>query len=174
MSYSFLIAQILGTIIFLINSYGLTKLTTSKVSFYNGLANGLSSTQYLLLGAYSGALCCIIAVVRNMVFSRYKKEIPLYVLIIYILVVLVFNSKLIHSTLDIIPIFNIIIFAITLWTKNIWNIKAFGVISCVDSVVYDYCTGAYATILTEVVAGIIGINCLIKLRKNKMTKQAVL
>ena len=165
MNNLFIIAQVLGVVIFIINTYGLTKLTTSKVSFYNGLANGLSSIQYLLLGAYSGALCCIIATLRNIVFSRYKKKIPLYILLIYIFIVILLNYKLIHNILDIIPIFNIIVFAIMLWTKDIWNIKVFGVLSCVDGIVYNICEGAYSSILSDLIAGIIGIRCLVLLYK---------
>ena len=170
MNNPFIIAQILGVVIFIINTYGLTKLTTSKVSFYNGLANGLSAIQYFLLGAYSGAVCCIIATLRNIVFSRFKKKIPLYILIIYIILVLVLNIKLIHSSLDIIPIFNIIVFAIMLWTKDIWNIKVFGVLSCVDGIVYNLRKGAYASILSDIISGIIGVRCLLLLYKKDNKK----
>lgn len=171
MSLVFVIAQILGVIIFIINVYGETKLTTSNVAFYNGLANGLSSIQYFLLGAYSGALCCLIATIRNIVYERYKKKIPLSILLIYIAIVILLNYKLIYSALDIIPIVNIILFAITLWTKDIYNIKVFGILSCIDGSVYNYRKGAYTSILSDIIIGIIGINCLFRLNKKKKSQQ---
>ena len=168
-----LIAQILGVVIITIDVIGMTKLTTGKVYLFNGISNGLAVIQYLVLGAWTGALCCLIAVLRNIVFSRHKNKVPLYILIIYIVIAVALNITFIHSWIDIIPIINIVIYAIALWTKNIMNIKVVGLATCVDGVVYDYSKQAYVTVIKEVLDGVIAIRCiylLIKENKKKRTK----
>ena len=163
----FIIAQILGALVFILNIIGNTKLTTKKVYAYNTICNGLSIAQYSLLGAWSGALCCLIALIRNFVFAKYKKKVPLYVLLIYIAVVILLNYKLIHNALDLIPVINIIIYAIALWTKDIMNIKVIGVFTCIIGIIYDYTNRAYVTVLNEIIDGIVGIRCISILNKKK-------
>lgn len=169
----FIIVQIIGALVFVLNIIGNTKLSTKKVYIYNGVCNSLSVIQYCLLGAWSGALCCIIAVVRNIVFSKFKKDVPLFVLLIYIALVILLNYRLVYSPLDIVPIVNIIIYAIALWTKKIMNIKVIGLFTCIDGVVYDFINGAYVTVLNEIIDGIIAIRCIYILikEKNKKTKK---
>lgn len=169
----FVTVQILGALVFILNIIGNTKLSTKKVFVYNGVCNSLSVIQYSLLGSWTGALCCIIAVIRNIVFSKFKKDVPLIVILIYIVLVLLLNYRLVHSFLDIIPIVNIIIYAIALWTKKIMNIKIIGVFTCINGVFYDFINEAYVTVLNEFIDGIIGIRCIYILNKenNKKSKK---
>ena len=163
----FIIAQILGALVFILNIVGHAKLTTKKVYLYNSICNALSIAQYSLLGAWSGALCCLIALIRNFVFGKYKNKVPLYILLIYISVVILLNFKLIHNVLDLIPVINIIIYAIALWTKDIMNIKIIGVFTCIIGIIYDYTNRAYVTVLNEIIDGIVGIRCISILNKKK-------
>ena len=163
----FIIAQILGITVFILNIIGNTKLTTKKVYKYNSICNGISIIQYSLLTAWSGAICCLIALTRNKVFGKFKDKIPLYVLLVYIMITLILNAKFINTPLDIIPVVNIIIYAIGLWTKDIMKIKKVGIFTCIIGIIYDYSKGAYATVLNEIIDGIVGIRCVFILNKNK-------
>ena len=91
MNSAFIIANILGGFIFILNVLSNAKLTTKKVYIYNGLCNGLAIIQYVLLGAWTGAICCVIAVLRNIIFALFKKDIPIIYLIVYIVLVIGFN-----------------------------------------------------------------------------------
>ena len=166
----FITVQALGALVFILNIIGNTKLTTKKVYAYNAICNGLSVIQYSLLGSWTGALCCVIAVARNIVFSKFKKDVPVIVLLIYIALVILLNYRLVHNPLDIVPIVNIIIYAIALWTKKIMNIKVIGVFTCIDGVVYDFINGAYVTVLNEIIDGIVGVRCIYILNKEKKKK----
>lgn len=166
----FVTVQILGALVFFLNIIGNTKLSTKKVYLYNGICNSLSVIQYCLLGAWTGALCCIIAVLRNIVFSKFKKDVPILALLIYIALVILLNYKVVNNVLDIIPIINIIIYAIALWTKKIMNIKVIGLITCIDGVVYDFINGAYVSVLNQVIDGIVGIRCIYILNKENKKK----
>jgi hypothetical protein len=166
----FIIAQIFGVVIFVINVLTFSKKETNKVLFFNGVANALSMTQYLLLGAFTGALCCAIAVTRNVIFSRFKSDVPIIYLIIYIILVLVINISFINRAVDIIPMINIIIFAIALWTKNIKLIKVAGIFTCVDGVFYNFVEKAYTSIVNEIVDGVVGIISLKDIKKKEMVE----
>ena len=164
-----IIAQVIGFLVIAVDIVCMSQLTTKKVYLYNALGNALVTLQYLVLGAWTGALCSLIAVLRNIVFSRYKNNIPLYILIIYIIIVLILNIPFANSIVDMIPIINIIIYAIALWTKKIMNIKMIGLVTCIDGVIYDYNKRAYVTIFREIIDGIIAIRCIYILIKNKKT-----
>lgn len=164
----FIIAQVIGVVSFVLNILTFSKDTTNKVLLFNGLGNFLGVVQYLLLGAYTGALCCTIAVIRNIIFSRFKKDIPIIYLIIYIVLVLVLNVPLVHHVVDIIPIFNITIFAVALWTKNILYIKYVGIFTCIDGVMYDFLMKAYTAIINELIDGFVGIRSLMRIKSGKI------
>ena len=91
-------------------------------------------------------------------------------MLIYIAIVILLNYKLVHTPLDIVPIVNIIIYAIALWTKKIMNIKVIGVFTCIDGVVYDFINGAYMTVLNEIIDGIVGVRCIYLLNQEKKKK----
>ncbi len=171
MKLTFIIAQVFGLLVFIFNIIGHTKLTTKKVYIYNGICNSLSAVQYVLLGALSGALCCLIAILRNIVFYKYKNKVPIYILLIYISLVILLNFNFVHNVLDIIPIINVIIYAIALFTKDIMNIKVTGVFTCLLGIIYDFTNKAYVTVLNEIIDGIIGIRCINILRKNEKYKR---
>jgi len=167
----FIVVQILGALVFVLNIIGNTKLSTKKVYAYNAICNGLGIVQYALLGAWTGVLCCFIAVARNFIFSKFKKNVPIIILLIYIVLVILLNYKLVQKPLDIVPIVNIIIYAVALWTKDIMKIKIIGVFTCIDGVVYDFTNGAYMTVLNEIIDGIVGIRCIYLLKKEKNKKK---
>ena len=139
----FIIAQVIGVVSFVLNILTFSKDTTNKVLLFNGLGNFLGVVQYLLLGAYTGALCCTIAVIRNIIFSRFKKDIPIIYLIIYIVLVLVLNVPLVHHVVDIIPIF-------------------------IDGVMYDFLMKAYTAIINELIDGFVGIRSLMRIKSGKI------
>ncbi|MCR5223659.1 MAG: YgjV family protein [Bacilli bacterium] len=168
---SFIIAQVFGVCIFILNIITFSYKETNKVLLFNGLANALSIIQYILLGAYTGALCCTIAVTRNVIFSKFKDKVPVIYLIIYVVLVIIINASFVKSIIDIIPIINIIIFAIALWTKKIKLIKVVGIFTCVDGVFYDFVKKAYTSIINEVIDGVVGVICLLRIKKDEMVEK---
>lgn len=166
----FIIAQILGVLSFISAIISSAKTSTDKVLFYNGLGNTIASVQYLLLGGYTGALCCIIAAVRNIVFAKFKDKVPLHVLVFYLIVVVLINFPLVHSIIDVLPIFNIMIYAIALWTKKILTIKVGALSTFVTGILYDFSNKAYTSMLTQVIDGVVGTVSLIIVLKEKKKK----
>ena len=151
MNFNFIVAQVFGVLVFIAGILSYYKNNTKEVLIYNGISNTLCALQYLFLGAYTGALCCIIATTRNIVFSRFKKDIPVIYLIIFIAILLLTNFKLVNNVVDVIPIINVFIYSIALWTKDIFSIKKMSLIACIDGVVFNLYKGAYIGVVYEIV-----------------------
>lgn len=163
----FICAQLIGVLVFIFTLVGSSKLTAKEVLKYNALTNFLAIIQYVLLGAYSGAICSFVAGIRDIIFTKYKKKIPLYILLIYIALVILINYSFIHNVFDIIPVINIIVFAIALWSKEIMSIKIVGIYTCVSGVIYDFKERAFAAVVKELIDGFVGLRSLLILKKKK-------
>ena len=165
MNFNFIIAQIFGVLVFITGILSYYKNDTKEVIIFNGLSNTLCGIQYLFLGAYTGALCCFIATARNIVFSRFKKDIPVFYLILFIAILLLANFKLVNSVIDVIPIINVFIYTISLWTKDIFSIKKISLIACIDGVVFNLYKGAYIGVVYEIVFACAVVKSYRELRK---------
>ena len=168
MNFNFIIAQVFGVLVFIAGILSYYKNSTKEVLLFNGISNTLCALQYLFLGAYTGALCCIIATTRNVVFSRFKKDIPVSLLAAFIVILILTNCMFVKSVIDIIPIINVFIYSIALWTKDIIHIKRTSLIACIDGVVFNAYKRAYIGVIYEVVfayAVIISYMALIKEKK---------
>lgn len=171
MNFNFIIAQIFGVFAFFTGILSYYRNNAKEVIFYNGLCNFFCCIQYMFLGAYTGALCCIIATTRNIVFSRFKKDIPLIYLVLFLIVLILTNFKLVNSVIDVIPIINVFLYSIALWTKDIFSIKKMSFVACVDGVIYNIFKGAYVGILYETVFGIAVVKSYLELIKEKRLKK---
>lgn len=167
MDFNIIVAQIFGILVLFTGILSYYKTSTKEVLIYNAITNGLSALQYVFLGAYTGAVCLLIAIIRNIVFSLFKKDIPLIYLIIFIVVLILTNFKLVHSVIDIIPIINVFIYTIALWTKDIMSIKKIGLIACIDGVVFNLYKHAYTGVLYEIVFSYTVVKSYRELRKEQ-------
>ena len=167
MNFNFIVAQIFGVLVFITGILSYYKNDTKEVFIYNGMSNTLCGLQYLFLGAYTGALCCIIATVRNIIFSMFKKDIPIIYLIVFIVILLLTNFKLINNVVDIIPIINVFIYSIALWTKDIISIKKISLIACIDGVVFNLYKAAYIGVIYEIVFAYAVVKSYRELKKIK-------
>lgn len=142
-----IVAQLFG-IITICLSFMSTKSETRKyILFYNSVANFTAGVQYALLGAWSGALCSILALARNLVFKRYEK-VPVYVLLSYVLVLVVLNISTIHGFITIVPIINVAITAYALSQDNVVTIKLIGLFTGVSTLAYDIINWAFIGVLS--------------------------
>ena len=167
MNFNLIIAQVFGVLVFIAGILSYYKNDTKEVLVFNGISNTLCAIQYIFLGAYTGALCCIIATIRNIVFSRFKKDIPVIYLILFIVILILTNFKLVNNVIDVIPIINVFIYSIALWTKDIISIKKISLIACIDGVVYNSYKSAYIGVLYEIVFAVAVVKSYRELRKEQ-------
>ena len=114
-----------------------------KIFLYNGLCNLFCGIQYLFLNAMTGALSSFIAILRNVLFYKHKNKLPLYVLIIYFIILIALNYLSITSFLTFIPVLLVMMYSTALYIGNVLIIKLTVIITCLLEIIYDYHVGAY-------------------------------
>lgn len=122
-----------------------------KILLYNGLANFTSCIQYILLGAYTGCISCIVASGRNIVFGKYKEKIPIYILLLYYVIAIILNIPAYNGLMSLIPLFNILLFGYGIWQKNVKTTKLIIIIVDSAAIIYD----AYNLALVNCISSII-------------------
>jgi hypothetical protein len=118
----------------------------NKMLIYNGIYNTLSGIQYLLLNAITGALCSFLTIIRNIIMYIFKKDTPLYIVIIYFILLFFINLNSINSLLTFLPVLLVMIYTMALYTNDIKVIKISVIITCSLEIIYDYVFHAYVGI----------------------------
>ena len=140
--------------------------------FIQILANIFYGIQYLLLNAYSALASNIVSIVKTGVFYKYEKnnkEISLYTLLIFEIMIIVLGIITFKNIYSIIPIFIASIYTYGTWQKNLKITYSIGIIASILWVFYNFIVGAYVAIIGsffELFSSIIGIIRLNILKKN--------
>lgn len=162
-----IIAQIFGLLAFIFNFTSTQKEEKNQILLFNGLANMMSSFQYFALGAYSGAISTIIATFRNIVFSRFKKDVPIYILIIYLVIAVGINLGNINGIISLIPILNICTYGIAICQKDVGIIKIIVITNGALGLIYDAYNLAIVGVCSQLLSLIGGIIGYIRYKKVK-------
>ena len=173
----FIVAQLFGIAAFTFNFLSTSSTNKRAILTYNALANFSNALCYILLGAFTGVISSMVAVLRNLVFDKYikrKKKIPFLILVIYLIVALVVNIPFVNNALDIIPIFNIIIYGIALWYGNVLLLKIATSIAGVTGIIYNLIVKAYTSMLhsiSDLIGSLIGLVKVIREKHKKRRKR---
>lgn len=125
-SLAYILSQILVIAYYLIYSWTFYLKDSNKILIYGIIATIVSSISYILLGAYTGMAMCFVAIVRNLLFTKSKKNVlnlNLIILLTLFASVFTFNSYF--------CLFNIIatlIYTYALWQNNTKIYKLLGII----------------------------------------------
>jgi len=158
------IIRVFGSIIGLISDKATDP---KKIYFYNGIFNILCAILYFLLNAITGAITSILAIFRNILFYKYGKKLPLMVLIIYLLITTILNLTVYEGIVSLIPIVLVTIYTIGLYLNNIKKFKICCIIVNILEIFYDFFYSAYVGIFFCIVAIILLIISLNKIKKRK-------
>ena len=115
----------------------------------NGLSNFIASIQYYLLDALSGAVSSIIALLRNIVFSLFKKEIPFIVLIGYYIIAIIAIIPTIDKMSSAIPLFNIMAYGYGIYQPNVKLLKIIIIVVSITGIIYDLISLAFADLVNQ-------------------------
>lgn len=99
-------------------------------SFFSGI-------QYLLIGSLSGAFMNFIAGVRNIVYKKYDKKIPLFVLIFFIMLITFFSMMSYNDNISLLPMLAVLNYSFALWTGDLRLIRIINVSSNLLFLIYD-------------------------------------
>ena len=143
---------------------------TKKIFLYNSISNLFCSIQYFLLNAISGGITSIIAILRNIIFYKYKEKVTIKELLMYFLILIIFSIRSINGLVSIIPILLVIIYSTSLYTKNIYTIKYAIIITCLLEIIYDAVYKAYVGIFVCVLDIFLVSISLYKIKKGFFVK----
>ena len=141
----------------MIYSYTFNLKDSNKILIYGIVATIISSISYVLLNAYTGMAMCLVAIIRNLLFTKNKKNVlnlALILLLTLIASIFTFNSYF--------CLFNIIatlIYTYALWQKNTKRYKMLGIIVNGLMIIYDiYIKSVLGVILISIafISSIIG------------------
>ena len=157
-----IVANLIALFSFLFNITSTQKNKKGQILLYNGVANVMSCIQFIILGAWTGAISCILAATRNVVFSLFKNKIPLIIFILYVIVVIVLNIPAITSIISIIPVIAIILYGYGLYQNNVGVLKIITVVVNISCLIYDIYNYAFVLAISDSIASISAIIGLIR------------
>lgn len=157
LSITYILSQIFVIIYYLIYSWTFHLKDSNKILIFGIVATIISSISYVLLNAYTGMAMCFIAIVRNVLFTKSKKN-TLNLILIFILTII----ASIFTYDGYFCLFNIIatlIYTYALWQKNTKTYKLLGIVVNGLMIVYDiYIKSIFGVILISIafISSIVG------------------
>lgn len=152
---NFIMSQIIGGIGLLFLVYSLQKNNRKKLLKYQVLSSFSFALQYFLLGAYSGGFMHFMCMVRNHLFSKYKKGSVPFMLLLTILLIIVILSLISYvGFISLLPMMAVVMYSCALWYGNLTYIRIIEVIGCTLFVIYSI----YVVSISGVIASLVEIS----------------
>lgn len=149
LSLTYILSQILVIICYLIYSWTFHLKDNNKILILGIVSTIISSISYIVLNAYTGMAMCFVAIIRNLLFTKDKKNtfnLTLIFVLTLIASIFTFNSYF--------CLFNILatlIYTYALWQKNTKKYKLLGIIVNGLMIVYDiYIKSIFGVILISI------------------------
>ena len=162
-----LIAQILRVIAAVFSILSDKSTSIKKIFLYNGINNLFCSISYFCMNAITGGISALLALFRNILFYQYKEKVTIGAVLMYFLVIILFNVSSINGIISCIPALLVIIYTSALYTKNTLYIKYACIITSLLEIIYDYVYSIYVGIFVCVLAIILTSYSIYKLGKKK-------
>ena len=136
-----------------------------KIFLFNGISNVFCSISYFCMNAITGAISSILALFRNIMFYKYKEKVTIGALILYFIIIILFNLNSITGFISFIPILLVIIYTSALYTKKPLTIKYSIITVCLLEIIYDYVYSIYVGIIVCVLDMILVSYSICKMSK---------
>ncbi len=148
----FIVAQIFGILVIITNVLAMQMKDKKQIILLFVFANLFSAINFLLLQSYTGTIICIFAIVQtlvNKVFENKNKNIPIGVILCYVIISIILGLLTFASFVDIIPIVCSILYTITIIQKEEKNIRRITLVNIILWIVYDIICSAYTAALSD-------------------------
>ena len=155
MNIVYVISQIAGFIAFILSLIAYHRKKKSKIFQTMMVANVLDIIHYILLGAYSGCITKVIALVRNeiiIVKEKNKKFNNIIVLIALFIIYLVSGILTYKNIYSILPILAAIIYLYFVWNGNELRVKKSAFYCYFLWLIYNICVFSIAGITSNIVS----------------------
>ena len=134
LTVAYIFSQILVVLYYLIYSGTFHLKEKNKILLLGSFATILSAVSYFLLQAYTGIAMCLVAIIRNIWFSKSKSKKSLIIIYLITILLSVFSYQNIFSILNILAT---IIYTYSLWQESTKSYKLLGIIVNGLMIVYD-------------------------------------
>ncbi|MBQ6498172.1 MAG: YgjV family protein [Bacilli bacterium] len=144
--YNFVVAQIFGIIGIILSVLSMQMKTKKNIMIMLLLLNLASALNFFFLNSTSGFFVCMFAVLETFInyqFDSKNKNVPIYVIIFYVVVNIVLGMISYHKVLDIVPVICALLFCATVCTKKEANIRKIMFANQSTWLVYDLIVKAY-------------------------------
>ena len=166
----FWIAQALAVIICIISA--LSYFSKRKETYLADqlLVNILYGVQYILLGAFSGAVSNAVSLVKYVVFyvnAKNSKKNPTWQVIMFCMLSVVLGVLAYSNLFSIIPIITSVVFTIAIWQDNPVVLRGIVIFCNLLWVIYNIAVGAYISAvysIVELLAALVTMISLIRRR----------
>ena len=168
--YIIIIAQVIRIIGSIFGILGDRSNDPKKLYLFNSIYNVMAGIQYFLLHAITGGITSVLTLVRNVLLYKYKKKLPIIVLIIYLLLTICLNLTAYDGIISLIPIALVTIYTTGLYLDDIKKFKICTIIVCSLEIIYDYHYNAYVGIffcILDIILVIISFKQMNKKKKKK-------
>lgn len=148
----FILAQILSLIAMVINVVAVQLKTKKQILLAIVAANIFFVTSYILLGAYTGALTCIIlitVIIINTILEDKGKKTPKILIGIYSIIYIVIGIITFNSLIDILPIIASILFIVTIRQEKEKYVRLLILGNSISWIIYDFIVSAYLTSISD-------------------------
>lgn len=132
----YILSQIIGFFALLFSCLSLWQKSRDKLLNYQIVEPVLSTISDFLLHAYSGAICCFIALFRN-VSCRFKLN-ERFVFSITIIFSLLYSVFFVRSFIDILPVIALIIYSFSIiFSKSLYSIRVAVIVNSSLWLIYE-------------------------------------
>lgn len=155
MDIIFIIAQIFGFIAFCFSLFAYHKKTKKKILFNMILSSSLNLIHYFLLGAYSGCITKIIAILRDSFIIKKETNKKLnknHFLYIFIIIYIIIGFIMYENILSIFPIIAATIYLIPIWNGKPITVKKAAFICYFLWLIYNIFVLSISGIISNIVS----------------------
>ena len=155
MSINIIIANIIGFVAFIVTLIAYHRATKKKIFESMIIANILDVVHYLVLGAYSGCITKVIALIRNLVIvkkEKYKWLSSKAILVLFIIIYIISGIVTFTNILSILCIIAAIIYLIWCWNGNELQVKRAAFYCYFLWLIYNVSVQSYAGIISNVIS----------------------
>jgi len=145
------LAQLFGAIglIILILSFQNNK--KERLLKYQVFSSIFFAIQYFCLNAITGALMHAMTCIRNIIFKKYKENIPIIYLIMIVGVMIVLTIFSYNGLISILPSIGVILYSIAIWQKNLTITRFVEVFGCILFIIYNIKVVAIAGLISTII-----------------------
>lgn len=157
---NFIISQIIGVFALALLVISFQKKSRNSLIKLQTGSSLLYSLQYLFLGAFSGSIVHFICAVRNVIFYKFEKKVPLKYLIITIVVMLSTLFITYDGLISVLPVLATVLYSTALWKGDVKIIRIIDIICCLLFIAYALRVSALMAFLAtiiEMISALVGL-----------------